>query len=41
MMTNVIPRFFMKHNVHRVSKNVQPLACYNFDIHERIFDICR
>ena len=23
-------------HVHRVSKNVPPLACYNFDTHERI-----
>jgi len=23
-------------NVHRVSKNVPPLACYNFDAHEWI-----
>jgi len=22
--------------VHRVSKNVPPLACYNFDTHEQI-----
>jgi len=23
-------------HIHRVSKNVSPLACYNFDIHEWI-----
>ena len=27
-------------NLHRVSKNVPPVACYNFDTHEQIyFDI--
>jgi len=24
-------------NIHRVSKSVPPLACYNFDTHEWIF----
>jgi len=27
---------FLLLHIHRVSKNVQPLACYNFDAHEWI-----
>jgi len=27
---------FLRHSVHRVSKNAPPLACYNFDTHEWI-----
>jgi len=25
-------------NIHRVSKNVPPMACYNFDTHEQILN---
>jgi len=36
-VTSLRHSIYEKHfHIHRVSKNVPPLACYNFDIHEWI-----